>query len=883
MIDDSTLLQLIELSHYKNYDEIIAEYRNRKEIRLSENIDDYLNILFSNHVNSNIEKYTHINASYIFKAYIRLLICFDILINDHNKKIDFVKLECQKLYKSKTIQRNFFLKLVVVKLEFLYYFKLNDAENARTILENEIRLIKKEKLSKKIESLFINNHRLRYAEYYCMAMDYNNAYKVFKLVKINLLKDNLRISYLSNFALINEILGNYTDAIKMYQYGIDYFENKNFSSIGMFYNNIFIAYIRANLFKEGIKEYIKTKDRIEKLSDLYKSNILVIVSVLFLRIGRYQEVIDLSHFFNQKLFFRNTFSYYYEVKLFLTLGETNYKKINSILAAQNQFFEENERMLLNNLINISDKQNKPILDFQKMEIENLNLNNKILKQKFETKDTLLSQLSHEIRTPLSIILGNTEKLLSKKISADIQNKIKTIRSSSLQLISQIDSILEYNRLEINLQKNNLQPCKIIELIRKTAINFSIIAEEKSISMYLKSNISEAEIDIDIDKIQKIINNLISNAIRYNVENGSINIDIYLSKQLLTLVISDTGIGISEEHLPKIFDRYYQVKNEKKAEGFGVGLSVVNMLVKAMKGKINVTSKLNRFTNFKVEIPITSHNVINPLPFSIEVLKMTPSISRVESFDGLKPTLLIVDDNVELRKFIRSTFQKTYNCIEANDGEEGYKILIEKQPDIILSDYSMPLMNGIELLEKMRANPNTNHIAFVMLTADNMDKTKMNAIEKGADLYINKPFNINELSNIFKNIIKRQAYIRNKFRNNLDTKNPESKLLSKNEKFIDNLNSILAVKYHVGDFGLNELSALMYVSKATLIRKTKSILKENPSQIILNYRLKKAKELLENNVHSVSETAYECGFSTPQYFTRVFKQKYGINPRDIIGR
>ena len=659
-------------------------------------------------------------------------------------------------------------------------------------------------------------------------------------------------------------------------------ELETYYKLGIYFQLANICY-KIQDYKRSISNYNVSLNLISEENWQHKLMILLNISDCFLKQKKYNEckihLIQIIHLIRKHKSnktpiyqeYLNIKYQYYEKILSYKKAYLSYKMYSTYLNKKTTDLNVEEiKKHEHNIIN-----------------EKLKYENQLLTQRSETKDKLLSQLSHEIRTPLSIILGNTKQLVSEIDNIKSIEKVKSIHRNSLNLINQIDAVLEYNKLESGVQNNVLTDCTIISMIKNCIQDFSILTQSKSIEVKLTANIKEATIQIDTEKLQKILNNLLSNATKYNVEHGQIWVDLKWTKTNLQIEIKDTGIGIAAEHLPLLFDKYYQVQQDKFVEGFGIGLNVVHSLLKTMQGDIKVESTVNQGSSFTLSIPITSSNQVEKgktefinkySPDSDE-----PRLAKTISLNQEKPSILLVEDNRELRQFIKGFLTADYNCIEAADGEEAYSLVLEHDPDIIVSDYMMPRMDGIELLEKLRENPETNHHSFVMLTADNLEKTKLNIIKKGADAFITKPFNEEELSSILHNIIQKQVALRSRFNSQSLSNTSPKKLVSKNEQFIHELNIILENQFSNEDLNVDMLCELTHLSKATLQRKTKSILKESPVEVMTNFRLQKAKTLIENNTANINEIAYQCGFNSPQYFSRVFKEKYGMSPRSMIAR
>lgn len=714
---------------------------------------------------------------------------------------------------------------------------------------------------------------------------YDKAYEYYiihdKNLEINFNNTNYS-DYIFQILVLMKVMNKSLEAENIFKLALPKIKNKE---IKFRINNLYVSHLIHYGKWNQAKNQISISDSIEQnpKTNIRQSSIFMYLSIkarIFIYLNKYEE----CHLFLK--------SYINEIKDTKHVAGISLSKLLIISKVKSNFNDE----LINQYLDLFEQKIEDyVLEKSKKNVIDINIKYKTIEkekeiayltQKSETKDQLLSQLSHEIRTPLSIILGNTKQLISEIENNASIAKVKSIHRNSLNLMNQIDSVLEYNKLESGLASKKLEDCEIISFVKNIIQDFSILTQSKSIEVSLKANIQEASIKIDREKLHKILNNLLSNAIKYNVEGGQIEINLKLSKSSLSIEIKDTGIGIDTESIPHLFDKYYQVQQEKFVEGFGIGLNVVQSLVKSLEGTIEVESKVNQGSSFKISIPVSEATNVQKgnLVISYSHFSKLSENSAIElEIDATKPTIVLIDDNRELRQFIHQALAPHYNCIEASDGMEGYRLILDHQPDIILSDYMMPRMDGIQLLEKIRENPETNHLSFVMLTADNLEKTKLNIIKKGADTFITKPFNEDELRNTLHNIIAKQEALRQRFKQSVVINNKPLKSLSKNEQFIAELSSILEKNYSNEGFKVENICHAMNLTSMTLFRKTKALIKDNPTNILSNFRLEKAKYLLETQSANINEIAYQCGFNTPQYFSTIFKKKYGMSPSSIITR
>jgi signal transduction histidine kinase/DNA-binding response OmpR family regulator len=731
--------------------------------------------------------------------------------------------------------------------------------------------------------LFTNQYRFALIVHHISLEEFHIVYNLYKLIDIKLYQPELQRAFYIGIGNMYEVLGDIKNAINYKKKAINASIANNYFYFQIAVASLLDILLKAKQYEKAIKYYEKYKSKItpDGLSD-----VLLPLSYIYIKYNKFEKA---KYYFEQIVYEKLSYFEQNKYKLYESIIKIKELCSESTFTTISEYIDNKSSKLNTYQAELAFKSyetHQPALELKENEIENLNNTNQILAEKSETKDRLLSQLSHEIRTPLSIILGNTNQLYSEIDNKETIEKVKSIHRNSLNLLNQIDAVLEYNKLESGTRSNITEDCDIIEMIQNSIQDFSILTQSKSIEVIFTANVKKAHIQIDIEKLQKIFNNLLSNAIKYNIEKGQIFINLKLTKNELWLQVKDTGLGMDSEHIPYLFNKYYQIQQNSFIEGFGVGLNVVHSLLMAMEGKIDVNSTLNKGSSFTISIPISLPT--NIVKGKSEIISKNNDKLEAESTSTFlieqdKSTILLVEDNQELRQFIKSFLLTDYNCIEASNGEDAYKLILDYNPDIILSDYMMPRMNGIELLEKVRNNPDTSHHYFVMLTADNLEKTKFNIIKKGADAFISKPFNEDELKSILDNINSKQQLLREKFNSQDHFSKLSNKILSKNEVFTFEIYKILEENYMNEELTPQYICQSMHLSVATLQRKTKSILKESPIEVITNFRLKKAKVLIQNNTGNISEIGYQCGFNSPQYFSRVFKEKYGMSPSRMIAR
>lgn len=556
-------------------------------------------------------------------------------------------------------------------------------------------------------------------------------------------------------------------------------------------------------------------------------------------------------------------------------------------------------------------------------IEKEKYNTQIKLEKFENekikevnnmKLQFFTNVSHEFKTPLTLILGPLEKLIaSDKTSDSVKEMLVLMQRNANQLYKLIQQVLEFRKIQNNELELSVSKIDIINFCKELTASFQLLANKKNITIVFKSNQDEFIDWFDFDKLEKIVNNLMSNALKFTPENGKILVRvsvngnnarsqgiINLSNNNVEISVKDTGYGIPLDKLPFIFKRFYQVNSlDGDHMGSGVGLALTKSLVDLHNGEILVRSKITKGTKFIVRLPIavdysSIHNentkflevneLIEDAVFESEPEPMIPEAAPLNKDGEIKlsklPLILIVEDQVDMRTFIKSLLSDTYQIIEAVDGLEGKKLALENIPDLIISDLMMPKMNGKELCTDLKNNEITNHIPIILLTAKSSMENRIAGIKTGADAYLSKPFNAAFLEAKIENLLETREFLRNKYKDEEADLNSEIAGISSFDKqFIEKAEGIIEVNLMNAEFGVIDLGAELAYSRMQLYRKLKSITGLSANEFIRSYRLKKAASLLKETQMNITEILYEVGFTNRSYFTKCFKLKYEKTPKE----
>jgi signal transduction histidine kinase/ligand-binding sensor domain-containing protein/DNA-binding NarL/FixJ family response regulator len=518
----------------------------------------------------------------------------------------------------------------------------------------------------------------------------------------------------------------------------------------------------------------------------------------------------------------------------------------------------------------------------------------------EIKSRFFTNISHEFRTPLTLILGPVKQIIERIKDEKTKDELSIVHKNANKLLGLVNQLLDISKLESGKMKLQTIPQNIIPYLKVLVMSFTSYAERKRITLKFNSSEDEIIVFIDKDKIEKIITNILSNAFKFTPEGGRIEINVNADDKYVNVSVCDNGIGIPKEKMEKIFDRFYQVDggHTREQEGTGIGLSLTKELVELHKGKIEVESEEGKGTTLTISIPLGKEHLKpeeifekdNEQEYVKEKIKpeYEDGIERkvkhkidIDMFEkDTLPLLLIVEDNADVRNYIKDNLKKDFRVLEAIDGEDGWNKSVESAgggPDLIVSDVMMPKMDGFELCNKLKTDERTSHIPVILLTAKASSTDKIEGFETGADEYIMKPFEPAELRARIKNLIEQRKRIHQHFQKNGILELNQTKITSIDKKFLQRAFDIIAQNISDSSFSIEIFAEKLYVSKSLLRKKIVSLTGEPPVELIKIIRLKKAAELIEKNFGNLSEIALEVGFNNPAYFSECFKKQFGVSP------
>lgn len=510
-------------------------------------------------------------------------------------------------------------------------------------------------------------------------------------------------------------------------------------------------------------------------------------------------------------------------------------------------------------------------------------NNK-LKELDRLKSNFFTNISHEFRTPLTLIKGPIEQLEQNPEERLSSENVKMIRRNANRLLKLVNQLLELSKADEGSLHLESTEGDVFKCLRAVTSSFNSHAAQRNIDYRVSIPQTVLWTSFDRDKLEKIVYNLLSNAFKFSDDASVIGCDVNYRHQNLDIEVSDSGKGISNERLPLIFDRFYQVEQgyTRDSEGSGIGLSIAKAFVDLMDGTITVSSELNKGTYFTIQLPMleiktrTQKTEIVKLNEELVISKKPFIFSKTDK--RTVPTILIIEDNKDMRYFISEQLIENYKIKEALNGEEGLMAAMANPPDLIITDLMMPKMDGMELCYKLKTNLATSHIPIIMLTAKAGILNKIEGLETGADDYLTKPFNTSELVVRVKNLIQQREKLRTLFvskNNKIDPK--KVTVNSMDQKFLENVLSLLEQKFSETDFGVPQMQDSLAMSKTQLHRKLKAITNEAPGELLRNFRLKKAAHLLSQDADNVTQIAYSVGFNNLSYFAKCFKELYGVSP------
>lgn len=516
----------------------------------------------------------------------------------------------------------------------------------------------------------------------------------------------------------------------------------------------------------------------------------------------------------------------------------------------------------------------------------------------QSKLQFFTDISHEIRTPLTLILSPIEALIKETPEGPLQNVYKMINQNGQRILRLINQVMEMRKLDRGQVRLLTVPTDVDTFFRAIALSFDNIAEEKHIQFEIHVEPGLPTVWIDQEKLDKVVFNVLSNAFKYTLEGGKITIEIGKDGGDLKIRIADSGEGIPAEQRELIFNRFYQIptKNNRNKMGTGIGLHLSRSLMEIHHGRIYVEDSSAGGAVFVVTLPLNNDylkkeemqteasedslaTLVQPaLQDFVEEVQEEPLQGAASMF---RYKLLVVEDDKEIRKYLREILGREYRVLEAEDGLQGLELVIKELPDCVITDVMMPEMDGIELCKKIKTNEKTCHIPVILLTAKTAIEQRIEGLEVGADSYIPKPFNVTHLRTRVRKLIELRRSIKEKYEGKHELREEDIKIKSVDEKMLEKIDQIIKEQISDPNLSVETLSRQIGVSRSQLQRKFKQLTNQNPSDYLKTARLRYAASLLVTKNLSISEVTYEAGFSSLSHFSNSFRDFYGMSPSRYV--
>jgi signal transduction histidine kinase/ligand-binding sensor domain-containing protein/DNA-binding response OmpR family regulator len=512
------------------------------------------------------------------------------------------------------------------------------------------------------------------------------------------------------------------------------------------------------------------------------------------------------------------------------------------------------------------------------------------------KMNFFTDISHELKTPLSLILAPVSQMIAETRSPLKKKQLEGIQQNALKLNALIHRVLNFNRADSSaLSALVLSKLELVTFARKLYDSFI----NKEIAFTFSCNKEEIYFDTDIIRTEAIINNLMSNACRYTPEGGAIHLDITRKNNVVVIGVTDTGIGIPAADLPYVFERFFKSSiTARNKEGSGIGLYLVKNYAEQLGGYVNITSVEGEGTTVTVTLPVPENAANAEMVENAQIANdpgeeegKTTALNKIPLSPGhvdnqeqdlpARKKILIVDDNQEITEFLQQALTPQYHTLTAHDGRQGEALSLEYQPDLIIVDVMMPVMNGLEMSKRLKKQVQTATIPIILLTAKDDKKTELDSIDLGADAFMSKPFDISILLSRIEQLLKRKADLENQLRISALTNPGEENPLSRDEQFLSGITQIIEEKMDDPQFNVQVLSELSFTNPKQLYRKIKQLTSLTPVEYIRSIRMKKAAVLLQKNKFSVAEVMYMVGFSEASYFSKCFQAEFGQTPSQFM--
>ncbi|MCB0561082.1 MAG: response regulator [Lewinellaceae bacterium] len=514
------------------------------------------------------------------------------------------------------------------------------------------------------------------------------------------------------------------------------------------------------------------------------------------------------------------------------------------------------------------------------------------------KTRLYTNITHEFRTPLTVILGMAGQVVQKP-ERWFREGMEMITRNGQNLLTLVNQMLDLRKIESGVMQVDMQLGDVVTYLKYVTESFHSFAESKQISLHFFSTMPELRMDFDEDKLLKILSNLLSNAIKYTPGGGTIYVligtKIEEGQEFVEARVKDTGIGIPADKQARIFDRFYQVDDTatRKGEGLGVGLALTQELVKLLNGTISVQSEPGKGSEFLVQLPVTRTATVHK-PFQKEKVDQVAGQFKVGDSEGSneallldgdgngKPLALVIEDNKDVVRYLQACLEQDYSVLAANSGKTGIEMAIDQVPDIIISDVMMPEKDGFEVTATLKNDERTSHIPIILLTARTATEDRITGLERGADAYLGKPFNREELMVRMEKMIQLRKRLQERYASLNPEPEPSNPSWDMEDAFVQKVREVVEAHLDDPDFSVEALSGEVFLSRTQVHRKLKALTGQSTGHFIHSVRLHHALHLLQTTGLSVTEIAFDVGFKDPSYFSKVFTAEFGKAPSESRG-
>lgn len=506
----------------------------------------------------------------------------------------------------------------------------------------------------------------------------------------------------------------------------------------------------------------------------------------------------------------------------------------------------------------------------------------------KAKLQFFTNISHELRTPLTLIADPVNYIIhDDNLNSQQRSMLQIVQRNVLVLTQLVSEILDFRKVQNGKMELRLSDFNLAESMKQWIKLFSVSAQKKHIAINMDAP-DTIMLRADQDKIERICYNLLSNALKYTSEGGEITLTAKEENGRVMISVADNGCGISSDELPYIFDRFYQAKNAGR--GTGIGLAIVKAFTELHHGEVSATSIEGKGSTFTIHIPVRQKGEVTNQPTEkIEQLvepssaEEVPNQARhidelIQPYQTDKPEVLIIDDNIDIRTYLRSVLSEKYNVSEAADGKVGLELARKIVPDIVLSDIMMPVMDGLAFCQQLKTDKAISHIPVILLTARSLDEQRAEGYEHGADAYLSKPFSLRLLLSRIDNLIESRKKLNQTWSKGVEDDEIGNISNEIDKSFLKQLRKIIQENLANSDLSVEQIGDEIGLSRVQLYRKVKALTGYSPVEIVRKARLTRARHLLQTTERTVSEVAYAVGFSTPSYFSKCYKDEFGENPK-----